>query len=85
MQATLFFLHRNAHLQVLLAAVQLPLPPTPMIYDVDPDLAGRTRMALLEEIAQGHMLVAGAHLPAPGLGRIVRADDGAGYRFEPAA
>lgn len=67
---------------VHLGAVQLPLPPTPMIYDVDPDLAGRTRIALLEEIARQGWLVAGAHLPVHGLGRIER--KGEGYRFVPA-
>lgn len=66
---------------VHLAAIQLPLPATPMIYDVDPDLAGRTRIALLDEVAGRPTLVAGAHLPAPGLGRIVRA--GSGFDFEP--
>lgn len=66
---------------VHLAAIQLPLPLTPMIYDIDPDVAGRTRIALLDDIVQHSMMVAGAHLPSPGLGRIVRA--GAGYAFEP--
>jgi glyoxylase-like metal-dependent hydrolase (beta-lactamase superfamily II) len=67
---------------VHLAAIQLPLPLTPMIYDIDPDLAGRTRVALLDEVVRQGWQVAGAHLPAPGVGRIVRA--GAGYAFEPA-
>jgi glyoxylase-like metal-dependent hydrolase (beta-lactamase superfamily II) len=67
---------------VHMSAIQLPLPRTPMIYDVDPDLAARTRLALLDEIADRGLLVAGAHLPASGLGRIAR--DGAGYRFIPA-
>ncbi len=67
---------------VHMSAIQLPLPLTPMIYDVDPDLAARTRIALLDEIADRGLLVAGAHLPVSGLGRIAR--DGAGYRFIPA-
>lgn len=68
---------------VHLGAVQLPRPSTAMIYDVDGDLAGRTRADVLDRVAASGMLVAGAHLPAPGLGRILRA--GAGYRFEAAS
>ena len=67
---------------VHLGAVQLPRPDTAMIYDVDPTLAAATRREILARAARERMLVAGAHLPAPGLGYIVRA--GEGYRFEPA-
>lgn len=67
---------------VHMSAIQLPLPLTPMIYDVDPDLAGATRVALLDEVAGRGLLVAGAHLPSTGLGRIER--EGEGYRFTPA-
>ena len=67
---------------VHLGAVQLPRPDTAMIYDVDPRLAAATRHAILARAARDQLLVAGAHLPAPGLGTIVRA--GGGYRFEPA-
>lgn len=66
---------------VHLGAVQLPLPLTPMIYDVDPDRAGRTRVELLGEIAARGVTVLGAHLPGRGIGRISRAGDG--YAFEP--
>ncbi len=66
---------------VHMSAIQLPLPMTPMIYDVDPGLAGRTRVAVLDEVMRRGMLVAGAHLPAPGLGRIARAAEG--YAFVP--
>lgn len=70
-QADAVFLGDVVHL----AAIQLPLPLVPMIYDVDPGEAGRTRLALLEEIARSGTLVAGAHLPAPGLGHIVKQAD----------
>lgn len=65
---------------VHLGAVQLPRPATPMIYDVDPDLAGRTRIAILGEAAERRLVVAGAHLPGEGLGTIKRS--GAGFEFE---
>ncbi len=64
---------------VHLGAVQLARPSSAMIYDVDAGRAAQTRSALLERIARDDMLVAGAHLPAGGLGRIVVA--GEGYRF----
>lgn len=66
---------------VHLAAIQLPRPLVPMIYDVDPVEAGRTRIALLDELASARTLVAGAHLPAPGLGYIVRHGDE--FAFQP--
>jgi glyoxylase-like metal-dependent hydrolase (beta-lactamase superfamily II) len=66
-----------------LGAVQLPLPATPMIYDVDPVLAGETRRTMLALAAREGVVVAGAHLPGPGIGRIVA--DGGGYRFVPVA
>lgn len=66
---------------VHLAAIQLPRPLVPMIYDVDPEQAGRTRLALLNEVARSGALVAGAHLPAPGLGYIVRQGDE--FAFQP--
>lgn len=66
---------------VHMAAIQLPRPLVPMIYDVDPVEAGRTRVALLDELASARTLVAGAHLPAPGLGYIVRHGDE--FAFQP--
>ena len=66
-----------------LGAVQLARPDTAMIYDVDPVQAGATRRRLLDWVASERMLVAGAHIAAPGIGTIVRA--GEGYAFEPAA
>lgn len=66
-----------------LGAVQLPRPDTAMIYDVDPVQAGATRRRVLDWVAKERVLVAGAHIAAPGIGVIVRA--GEGYAFEPAA
>jgi glyoxylase-like metal-dependent hydrolase (beta-lactamase superfamily II) len=66
---------------VHLGAVQLPRPDTAMIYDVDSKRAAETRRRVLAKAADERILVAGAHLPAPGLGYIRR--DGDAYRFEP--
>ncbi len=65
---------------VHLGAVQLARPSSAMIYDVDASRAAQTRSDLLARIAHDDILVAGAHLPAGGLGRIVKA--GEGYRFK---
>lgn len=64
-----------------LGAVQLARPDSAMIYDVDADGAVATRCRVLAEWANEDVVVAGAHLPAGGIGRISR--DGAGYRFDP--
>lgn len=64
-----------------LAAVQLPRPASAMIYDVDAERACSTRTQMLARIAREGTMVAGAHLPASGLGRIEVA--GEGYRFVP--
>lgn len=66
---------------VHLGAVQLARPSSAMIYDVDAGRAAQTRAGLLARIAGEGSFVAGAHLPAGGLGRIVAA--GEGYRFVP--
>ena len=68
---------------VHLGAVQLPRPETMMIYDVDGQRAVATRQRVLAWAARDRLLVAGAHLSAPGLGYIVTS--GAGYAFEPVA
>ncbi len=50
-----------------------------MKFDADPDLAVGTRDELFERAAGENLIVAAAHLPAPG--RIER--DGGGFRFVP--
>jgi glyoxylase-like metal-dependent hydrolase (beta-lactamase superfamily II) len=50
-------------------------------YDVDPEMARRTRRAFLERHAGKPVLVLGTHFAAPTGGRVVR--DGAVFRFVP--
>jgi glyoxylase-like metal-dependent hydrolase (beta-lactamase superfamily II) len=64
-----------------LAAIHLPAPHIAMEYDLEPDVALKNRLRVLEWVARDKVLIAGAHLPAPGIGAIVR--DGSAYRFEP--
>jgi glyoxylase-like metal-dependent hydrolase (beta-lactamase superfamily II) len=60
---------------VHLAAVQLARPDARLIYDVDTDLAARTRAEVLAGAAREKLVVAGAHLQFPGFGRVVRTGD----------
>jgi glyoxylase-like metal-dependent hydrolase (beta-lactamase superfamily II) len=65
------------------APLQLPRPELTLSFDVNQALAAKTRKALLEQVAADRTLVAGAHLPFPGIGHI-EAAKGGGYRFVPA-
>ena len=60
---------------VHLAAVQLARPDARLIYDVDTELAARTRAQVLDWCAAERLTVAGAHLKFPGFGRVVRNGD----------
>ncbi len=64
------------------AAVQFPRPEVTWAFDDAPDEARASRLALMEQAVEAGWLVAGAHLPDPGLGHISRAGDG--YAFHPA-
>ena len=66
---------------VHLAAVQMARPDATLVFDVDPHVARITRERLLDWAANERLCVAGAHLPYPGFGHVVR--DGHGYRFNP--
>ena len=67
---------------VHLASVQMPHPDAALVFDVDPTLARASRERVLEFSATEGLIVAGAHLPFPGFGRIERA--GKGFRFHAA-
>lgn len=64
-----------------IAQVHLPSPHIAMEYDLDPAVAKATRLTVLDWVVRERIAVAGAHLPSPGIGMIVR--DGDGYGFEP--
>ncbi len=67
---------------VHLSAVQISHPDTALVYDIDPDEARRSRHRILDMMANERIIVAGAHVNAPGFGRIVR--KGGSYAFEAA-
>ncbi len=64
------------------SAIQIERPDVAVTYDLDPDLARRSRLRFLDMVANERMAVAGAHVAAPGLGYVTR--KGTGYSFEPA-
>jgi glyoxylase-like metal-dependent hydrolase (beta-lactamase superfamily II) len=67
---------------VHVAPAQLPNPDVTIGFDIDPTQAAKTRKTLLEQVVADRILIAGAHLPFPGIGHIEKA--GEGYRFVPA-
>ena len=64
------------------AAIQVPRPDIAVTYDMDGERARQARRALLERVSRSPIMVAGSHLPAPGIGRIIATSEG--YRFRPA-
>jgi glyoxylase-like metal-dependent hydrolase (beta-lactamase superfamily II) len=52
------------------------------LFDQEPEMAGRTRQRLLDQVATDRMPILGYHFPFPGLGYAVR--DDAAYRWYPA-
>ncbi len=63
-------------------AVQFARPSVTIEFDVDQKQAAATRRQLFEQAARSAELVAGAHLPFPGLGH-VRAEGAGGYAWVP--
>ncbi len=61
-------------------AYQLPRPELTIGFDMDPDTARKTRLALLPELVERKQRIAGMHLSFPGIGRVAK--DGDGYRFD---
>ncbi|MCO5108549.1 MAG: MBL fold metallo-hydrolase [Burkholderiaceae bacterium] len=66
---------------VNVAALFVRNPDWAVRFDMDAEAARQTRRRLLEAAVAGDWIVGGYHLPAPGLGRIVRRNSG--YDFVP--
>jgi glyoxylase-like metal-dependent hydrolase (beta-lactamase superfamily II) len=64
-------------------AIQMPVPQVTMTYDVDPQTAAATRLAVLKYVADEKIPIAGMHVPYPGIGDVASAPDGS-YNFTPA-
>ena len=65
---------------VHVASVQFPKTGITIVYDVDPNRAATQREKQFAIAAANRTLIAGAHLPYPGIGHI-RAEQDGGYTF----
>lgn len=65
------------------AAVQFKDPSVRIAWDSDEHAAKNAREKVLADAARGGYLIAGAHLPFPGLGHVTRAVGDKGYIFVP--
>lgn len=63
--------------------LQFPEPRIGITYDTDGEAAVSRRLSLLEKLADTSVLVAGAHLSFPGIGRIRRGMEPESYLWEP--
>lgn len=64
--------------------LQFARPDWGIVFDVDRELAKKTRTDLLAKVAEERTLVAGMHLDFPGLGHVARGGEGdAAYTFVP--
>jgi glyoxylase-like metal-dependent hydrolase (beta-lactamase superfamily II) len=63
-----------------LSAIQISHPDTPLTYDLDPEKARLARKRVLDMAANERLMVAGAHINAPGFGHVVR--KGSSFAFE---
>lgn len=63
------------------AALQFPEPDRALSFDTDQAMAIASRHRVFDMVATDRLLVAGAHLPFPGLGHVAKAS--AGYTFVP--
>ncbi len=67
---------------VHLSAIQISHPDTALTYDLDKDLAIKSRKRILDLAATDRLAIAGAHVNAPGFGYVLRR--GSSFAFEPA-
>jgi glyoxylase-like metal-dependent hydrolase (beta-lactamase superfamily II) len=63
------------------AAVQFAHPEAGLVFDTDPALAAETRARFFDMLATDRLLVAGTHMPYPGIGHVARA--GEAYAWVP--
>jgi glyoxylase-like metal-dependent hydrolase (beta-lactamase superfamily II) len=67
---------------VHVAPFQFARPDWSIAFDTDPAMAAATRKRIFDMAAADKILVAGMHLPFPGVGHVVKEADG--FRFQPA-
>jgi glyoxylase-like metal-dependent hydrolase (beta-lactamase superfamily II) len=64
------------------AALQFPEPDRALSFDTDQAMAISSRRRVFDMVATDKLMIAGAHLPFPGLGHVAKAS--AGYTYVPA-
>jgi glyoxylase-like metal-dependent hydrolase (beta-lactamase superfamily II) len=60
--------------------IQMPHPEVALSFDVDPELAIRTRKAILEYAVKNRITVGGMHIPFPAVGNVTAGKEG-GFTF----
>jgi len=63
------------------AALQFPEPDRALAFDTDMPMAIATRKRVFDMVVTDRLMIAGAHLPFPGLGHVAKAS--AGYAYVP--
>jgi glyoxylase-like metal-dependent hydrolase (beta-lactamase superfamily II) len=63
------------------AALQFPEPDRAISFDTDQAMAISSRQRVFDMVATDRLMIAGAHLPFPGLGHVAKAS--AGYTYVP--
>jgi len=63
-------------------ALQFEHPEWAIAFDIDPNQAIATRRKVFDMTATDKLTIAGAHVPFPGIGHVVKS--GTAYRYEPA-
>jgi glyoxylase-like metal-dependent hydrolase (beta-lactamase superfamily II) len=61
------------------AALQFPHPDWAIAFDTDQEIAIATRAKVFDMASTDKLAVAGAHLPFPGIGHVVKSNTGYGY------
>ena len=64
------------------AALQFPMPEVCANFDMNKEEAVEIRRKIFASVAAEKILVAGAHLPFPAIGRVTKSKDGEGYTFQ---
>ena len=62
--------------------IQMPFPGVAVTYDVDPELAIKSRKQILEYVTKNNIPIAGMHIAYPGMGDI-KSNNEKGYEFSP--
>lgn len=60
-------------------ALQMARPDWGIVFDTDPEKAVATRVRAFQDAARNKRLIAGMHLPFPGIGHV--SEVGAGFQF----